>query len=485
MQLNREVLPTDEFIISIPQPLSMNERQLLTLLYQPLTGANPISLYLLLWAEGESEKCEEMTHYYLMNVLDMPLRTIFEARIGLEAIGLLRTYRKDVDNRRQFIYELTRPLDAQQFFTDPLLSMFLYSKIGEQAYRRLRNRYAAQVNKDGYEEVSRTFTDVYKPVSVRMNVGGIDVEKMPNSYPFYLEQFDFELLKAGLSEQLVPTKILTAEVREYIAKLAFMYNLTPLEMQKVVILAFDDENHFSIERLKKAAADYYKIAVSKQPPQLAKVLKEMPVTERQLKEELSKEQELLHYLENTSPIEVLRDINGGKEPLKSSVEIVEELIVKHEMPVGVVNVLIEYVMLSTDMKLPRKYVERIADHWMRKSLKTAKDAMELARKERDQYAKWKTDNETKAKQPQTASNNYRPRKGQGRTEQVPDWFYARNEEKEQAASNVEPVKKVEQPVQIKKSVEPANVTKEKPVANDIDFEKEREKILRKLGQTDR
>lgn len=478
VQLNREVLPTDEFIISIPQSLSMNERQLLTLLYQPLTGANPISLYLLLWAEGEAEKCEELTHYYLMNVLDMPLRMIFEARIGLEAIGLLRTYRKDMDNRRQFIYELIRPLDAQQFFSDPLLSMFLYSKIGEQAYRRLRNRYVSQVTKDGYEEVSRTFTDVYKPVSVRMNVGGIDVEKVPNSYPFYIEQFDFELLKAGLSEQLVPTKVLTAEVREYIAKLAFMYNLTPLEMQKVVILAFDDENRFSIERLKKAAADYYKIAVSKQPPQLSKILKEMPVTENQLKEERTKEQDLLHYLENTSPIEVLRAINGGKEPLKSSVEIVEELIVKHEMPVGVVNVLIEYVMLSTDMKLPRKYVERIADHWMRKGLKTAKEAMDLARKERDQYAKWKSDNETKAKKPQTASKNYRQPKGQGRTEQVPEWFYTRNEDSGQAANKVEPVQKVEQ-------VEPKASSQTPATTTEIDFEKEREKILRKLGQTGR
>lgn len=481
VQLNKEVLPTDEFIISIPQSLSMNERQLLTLLYQPLTGANPISLYLLLWAEGEADNSEEMTHYYLMNVLDMPLRTIFEARIGLEAIGLLRTYRKDVDNRRQFIYELIRPLDAQQFFSDPLLSMFLYSKIGEQAYRRLRNRYAAQVNKDGFEEVSRTFTDVYKPVNVRMNVGGIDSETLPKSYPFYLEQFDFDLLKAGLSEQLVPTKILTAEVREYIAKLAFMYNLTPIEMQKVVILAFDDENHFSTDRLKKAAADYYKISISKQPPQLTKVLKEIPVTERQLKEELSKEQELLHYLENTSPIEVLRAINGGKEPLQSSVEIVEDLIVKHEMPVGVVNVLIEYVMLSTDMKLPRKYVERIADHWMRKELKTAKEAMDLARKERDQYAKWKSDNEAKAKQPQGNTSNYRPRKSQGRTEQVPEWFYTRNDQKVQASvKNEKSISTAEQSVQAKSD----------PVSNElttkeIDFEKEREKILRKLGQTGR
>ena len=56
------------------------------------------------------------------------------------------------------------------------------------------------------------------------------------------------------------------------------------------------------------------------------------------------------------------------------------------MPIGVVNVLLEYVMLSTDMKLPKSYVEKIADHWNRKNLKTAKEAMDLARQERDKYA---------------------------------------------------------------------------------------------------
>lgn len=459
----KELLPTDEFIISIPQSLSMNERQLLTLFYQPLTGATPISLYLLLWAEGESEKCEEMTHYYLMNVLSMPIREIFEARIALEAIGLLRTYRKDETEHRKFIYELTRPLDAQQFFADPLLSMFLYSKIGEQPYRKLRARYAKQVNKEDFEEVSRSFTDVYKPVTVRMNFEEAEFEKLPVSYPFYVEQFDFNLLRAGLTEQLVPTKALTAEVREHIAKLAFMYKLTPIEMQKVVILAFDDDMKLSLERLKKAAADYYKIAVSKEPPKLMKVTQSEQKKEANLRVEHSKEQDLLHYLETTSPVDLLRDINGGKEPLASSVKIAEDLVLKHEMPIGVVNVLLEYVMLSTDMKLPQKYVERIADHWMRKNLKSAKEAMDLARQERDKYANWKAENDSKgqkagnAAQAKNANSNYRQRKGTGRTEQVPDWFYKREE-----------------------SVE---VTNEEQKA--IDFEQERQKILNKLGQNGR
>ena len=57
-----------------------------------------------------------MNHYYLMQVLSLPLKQVFEARVALEAIGLLRTWRKDVADGRHFIYELMRPLDVGKLF---------------------------------------------------------------------------------------------------------------------------------------------------------------------------------------------------------------------------------------------------------------------------------------------------------------------------------------------------------------------------------
>lgn len=454
VHLYKELQPTDHFEITLPHSLSTNERQLLTLFYQPLTGPEPVSLYLTLWAEAEHPASTEMTHYYLMNVLTMPIGKVFEARVALEAIGLLRTWRKDEGDSRRFIYELVRPLDAFSFFQDPLLSMFLYSKIGEHAYRKLRQRFLTQTSKESFAEVTRSFIDVYKPVHTNVPKDFYtESSNAQKDYPFYYEQFDFHLLQSGLSEQLVPSAALTVEAREMIAKLAFLYHLSPLDMQKVVILALDDQMKLPIDRLKKAAADYYKLTISKDAPKLTKTFgQQQPV---RTPENLSKEQELLHYLENTPPIQVLREINNGKEPIPASVQLAEDLIVQYGMPVGVVNVLLEYVMLSTDMKLPRKYVEQIADHWNRKNLKTAKEAMELARQERDKYAQWKNENTAKP-----ASGTSQPRKQSRKTnyreEQVPDWFYKRDEKGQQTAS----------------------------ADSSVDFEKERQKILEKLGQQD-
>jgi len=229
--------------------------------------------------------------------------------------------------------------------------------------------------------------------------------------------------------------------------LAFLYHLTALDMQKVVILALDDDLGISQERLRKAAADFYKLTVSKEPPKLARVTDPLPVAEAGQK---TKDQELQHYLETTAPVQVLRDINNGKEPLQTSVQLAENLIVQHGMPIGVVNALLEYVMLTTDMKLPKKYVETIADHWVRKNVQTAKEAMELARQEHDKYTAWKN-------KPQTSNKTSQQTKGRSRyqrEEKVPEWFYKRNDNQEESTSST------------------------------IDFEKERQKILEMLGKSE-
>lgn len=364
---------------------------------------------------------------------------------------MLRTWKKENAGERSFLYELQRPLDADSFMKDPLLSMFLFSKIGEQAYRNLRQRFMSPVKDSAFKDVSRAFIDVYKPVHANipsdLQVDTSHKDKQQKVYPFYLEQFDFDLLQAGLSEQLVPSNLLTFEVREAIAKLAFLYHLTALDMQKVVILALDDDLGISQERLRKAAADFYKLTVSKEPPKLARVTDPLPVAEAGQK---TKDQELQHYLETTAPVQVLRDINNGKEPLQTSVQLAENLIVQHGMPIGVVNALLEYVMLTTDMKLPKKYVETIADHWVRKNVQTAKEAMELARQEHDKYTAWKN-------KPQTSNKTSQQTKGRSRyqrEEKVPEWFYKRNDNQEESTSST------------------------------IDFEKERQKILEMLGKSE-
>ncbi len=389
VNLYKELQPVDRLSIRVPFPLSSYDRKLITLLYQPLIGAEPISLYFLLWAEGENVDDSAMSHYHLMNALDMPIGKIFESRIALEAIGLLRTWRKDQQEMRCFIYDAMPPLDAATFFDDPLLSMFLFSKIGESAYRNLRQRFVSKgLSNYGYQEVSRTFTDVYRPVQHNLPSDEIQLtglQEKPKELPFNYEDFDFNLLRTSLSEQLVPSSILTAEVKATIAKLAFLYHLTPFDMQKIVLLALDDQMILSDLRLKKEAADYYKLTVSKEPPAMQTVMKnpqkqEVFTQTAMVDEDIDPmEAELIRWFESSSPIDVLTAVAGGKEPFPNDRQLVEDLVMQYGMPTPVVNVLIHYVFLRNNGKLNRKYIETIASHWRNTGVKTAREAMKLAR----------------------------------------------------------------------------------------------------------
>ncbi|MFF2755161.1 replication initiation and membrane attachment family protein [Psychrobacillus sp. NPDC058041] len=436
--LYKELQPADMYMIRLPYSFSDYDRQLLTLFYQPLVGAEGISLYLTLWADGEVKTSEQWSHYQLMNVLGVSIGKIFQARVALEAIGLLRTWQKTEDDIRFFYYELSAPLDAESFLKDPLLSMFLLNKIGENAYKQLRNRFIQLSNwNEGFKDVSRTFMDVYKPSTKNSQQISYDDDyeskKRKTSLPFYYEEFDFSLLQEGLSEQLVPKSAMTIEAKEVIAKLSFLYNLNPIEMQKVVILALDDELHLTEARLKKACADYYKLTVSKKAPIIQNVTK-IKKTIPENNTPLTKEAELIHYLETTSPVAVLRDIAKGKEPILADVQLANHLVSHYNMPVGVVNVLLQYVLLRTDMKLTKNYAEKIASHWMRKDVKTAKEAMELARNEHEQYMKWKNE----------GSKQKTYTKKPTREEKVPDWFYKKDGETKQSGESTNGIQNIEE-----------------------------------------
>lgn len=444
--LYTELQPVDSFKVRLSHPFSAYDRQMITLFYQPLIGAEAVSLFLTLWTDAENGEASEQTHYYLMDMLSFPLQKIFESRISLEAIGLLRTYRRqDEGDSRSFLYELLPPLDAPSFFHDPLLSTFLFSKIGEQPYRKLRRRFLDEpVSDEFYQDVSRTFLDVFTPARGEQAVDIVaDAQffgKQQAGVPFDSGTFNFELFYGGLSEQMIPAASLRLISQEMIAKLSFMYTLNPLDMQKVVMLAMDENHLVTEERLRKAAAEFYKMNRSTSPPKLQKAFVK-PQAPAPSAENSSREEELHYYLDHTPPVEMLRDY-FGHEPFTVDVQLAERLINTYKLEIGVVNVLLQYMIIRNDGKITNNFAERIASHWSAKKVKDAKTAMEFSRNEHDKYMEWL--NEGK---PSTAGM----RKG-AKTEKVPDWFYKRKNTPEKKAS-------------------PA----------DFNIEEERKKLMKELG----
>ncbi|WML45618.1 replication initiation and membrane attachment family protein [Neobacillus sp. PS3-40] len=425
----QELIPIDRYVVVANGLLHEFDRKVLTFLYQPLVGSACFSLYMTLWTELEDNTLwsESSSHHLLMNLMEMNLKDIYNARLKLEGIGLLKSFVKTEESGRSFIYELQPPLTPEQFFLDGMLNIYLYRKIGKNHFARLKRFFSIQKKPPEieYNEVTKSFQDVYEsisPGSLQYLQGVADELEVEANKAFFgrVEQkeiqidttrFDFDLLLAGLNESLVPKKAINKKVKEAISNLAFLYTIDAIQMKSIILGALDEDSEINIEELRKSARDWYQFIhedklpslIERTQPTLHQVQQDKPKT---------KEEKLIRYLETTSPLQVLKDLSGGAEPSKSDIQIIEEVMFKQKLLPGVINVLIQFVMLRTDMKLTKSYVEKIAGHWTRKQIKTVKEAMDLAINEHRTYLEWSNGKKS------GRSSKQKPI----RTEFLPDWF---------------------------------------------------------------
>ncbi|MGG2064105.1 replication initiation and membrane attachment family protein [Bacillus sp. S14(2024)] len=446
-----ELLPIDRYKVSARGLLSNYDRKVLTMLYQPLIGSKAFSLYMTLWGELEQDRLfgRENTHHSIMVTMQMQLPDIYEERMKLEAIGLLNVYMKKEKDIRMFIYELQPPLMPKQFFDDIVLSIFLYNRLSKAKYNQVKQYFLEEeFDFASYENMTRSFNDVFGS----FNPGQVEYAKeellipnatvMPsrvqgNAPQLWNDFFDFSLFVEGLSA-LVPRKAITEQMRECVMTLAYVYGIDPLSMQNVVLGAVTEHHTIDMERLRKGARDWYQFENGQALPVFSERTQPLHARTMKEKEPTTQEEMLIKQLEEISPRELLKEISGGAEPTKADLQIIEEVMLNQKLTPGVVNVLIYYVMLRSDMKLAKTYVEKIAGHWARKKVGTVSEAMALAKEENRQYQEWA---ETKKKG--------RTSKKLVRKEMVPDWLKeeAEEESKEQSqdhASSKENPSKLEE-----------------------------------------
>lgn len=414
----KEVVPGDEYIVTVDGPLNKGDERILTFLYQPLIGPISTSLYLTFRHQiGKNRLTSKpVTHYFIMNMLNLGLAEIYQARLKLEAIGLMDTYVKDGENRRSFVYKLKSPLSPGEFFSEPILSGFLYQQLGKKMYERLYQFFAdKRMNLVEHERITRDFQDVFttnlRPLQPDMEIEStlqLPQKGETGAITVHPEHFDFELLLSMLSDNFV-SKQSVIQAREIILKLAFLYNMNARAMADLIMDAAGPDKILDIEKLRLYTRRWYRKQNAHASPRL--VDKTQPLFSRSSQEEPKTEEEkLIHYFDTVSPRQFLEDISGGSEPSATDLKLIEDIMIQQKLPPGVVNVLIDYCMRRSDMKLNRGFVEKIAAHWARKRVKTVREAMQLAKEEHRKYIEW---------QENKGRKNY---KKPVRSEKVPDWF---------------------------------------------------------------
>ena len=114
--------------ITIQQIMSQEDLKVLTLLYQPLLGAMPYTLYLTLYglANLETGISKEYQQKDLLDMLNIKSREHLNYRYKLEALGLLVVFQSD----NEYIYSLKSPMTAKEFLNDTIFGSYLQDQIG-------------------------------------------------------------------------------------------------------------------------------------------------------------------------------------------------------------------------------------------------------------------------------------------------------------------------------------------------------------------
>ncbi|RCW66331.1 replication initiation and membrane attachment family protein [Saliterribacillus persicus] len=410
-----KILPIDGYIVELNRELHNAYTKSLTHLYQPLIGLEAISLYQTLLTENECYmgKPYAQTHHVLMQYMRQPLDEIYKARKKLEGIGLMQTYKHKANDFYVYTYSLHCPFTPKEFFADDMLSQLLYHQLGKDKFEHIKHMFIISAQKQNEKtEVTANFEEVFSTYTGQQQEVPEKQPKTQSQTGVPIEtQIDFQWVSETLEQRMLPVKeILTASNRKLITQMSSLYDLASHEIEKAMLWAIDDRNFFNAEEFKAACMDFNRETPNKQ--KRTKLLDEREkLKDKKKNPSASKEDQLIARLEQISPRQLLADLSVGKKASKQDLKMIGEVMTEQGLQAGVMNVLIHYVMLKTDMKLSKSYLEKIASHWARKNVTTVRQAMTLAKSENNKYQQWR-------KYP---NQNYYSNKS-SKTDILPDWF---------------------------------------------------------------
>ena len=352
----------DKFKLITYQNIDVDERNVVTLLYQPLIGCTAFSLYLTLWSliDRSRLKTPEYYHSKIFDLNRISPTAFLDARKKLEAIGLLVVFQ----NEDLLLYELKAPLSAEEFIKDGSLGAYLFSEIGQVNFDELINLFRiSSFEKDGFKNITTNFDEVFQSVVAPIQTDDVFMNRSKSKITIN-HDFDFEIFFEGLSKNFVDHRKITSRVKEKISRLSFVYNLDEFTMQKVFMDSVGKDKSVNLDELSKRAGYWFKF--------------ENKTDKVNLKDKTAKKKttnnDIINMCKTTSPLNILEDLFGSK-PAAVELRIVEQLLENTELNTELINFLIVFVIGNTDGFPSYNYFEKVAADWQRRGLVTVEDAV--------------------------------------------------------------------------------------------------------------
>ncbi|MDD3187707.1 MAG: DnaD domain protein [Bacilli bacterium] len=373
------LLAGDSFVVLNKSVLHNSDRNILIMLYQPIIGSSAISLYFTLWSYLDKLEIMsvEWTHHHLMSSLKFRLEEIMDALEMLEGIGLIKTYLKESESINSYVYELYSPMSAYEFLTNPILATALYNNVGASEYDSIIKFYkTSKVDLSKYKDITSSFCEVFKTdAKTQYDIICDDIRRSNKRKMSVVTDVDINELLSRFNSDLLDVKKVNKDVKEYIYKLSFIYNLNNDDLEKLILDSINGRV-IDLNLLRESSKKYYKFEHSGKLPSI--VHKNQPEYLRKEVSDTSNKAKVIHQFETTTPYQFLLSKQKGGKPSKYDLSILEYLLLDLGLEPGVVNVLIDYVLRVNNNKLTKAYVEAIAGQWKRSNISTVEEAMQFA-----------------------------------------------------------------------------------------------------------
>ena len=392
--LKEKVTLADSFTVINKTILKETDRKILTMLYQPIIGSIATSLYFVLWSYLDKIEVmsDEWTHHHLETSMRLSLDEIIIAREKLEAIGLIKSYVKK-DDINHFVYVMYSPVEAYDFFSNPILNITLEHNVGKLEYQKIKDYFIIpSINLKGYQDITCRFDDVFESIDFTNYESLVDdMKKSRVNKIAPMSKLDINKVFSYIPDELLQIKNIPLKTKDLLYKLSFIYNFDDEQMSNLIMNSLSNKK-INEDKLKEQCLKYYQFEHSGNLPTLA--YRNQPEHLRKSTNSTSKRAKMIYTFETTSPYSFLSSKHSGSKLTKNETEILSYLLLDLNLKPGVVNVIIDYVLKESDNKLVKSYVEMVALQFARSKIETVEEAMKLAEKEHKNKRK-KKDNPVK------------------------------------------------------------------------------------------
>ncbi len=324
----------------------------LFLLYQPLIGFPAASLYVTLYTEGRGQHTQ-FAHSRLLQLTGMNIEELEQARLKLEEYVLVSTYVQQQDTRCSYLYVINPPLSTAGFLANRELAGLLTDAIGRKGVEELLTRTHQTTISSDYRNITRAVSHAPHQRDVDYHV----TFNTPSPRYHFVDNdtainFDYDRFLALTDNLVFPAELRTEENLRLIGQLATVYGLSPAKMNILVSHSINLETmQFDAKRLQTLCQKSQPDITSAKDPY------DLP------------------------PVSFLQAKMNGKPVSNAERQILEYLSVQMKFAPDVINVMIEYILKTSQNRLVRQFVELVASTWARDGVTTRAQALAETRKQ--------------------------------------------------------------------------------------------------------